>query len=357
MKVSKTTIFLTIFLPVQYFLVQFLSQQPNWIEVYFSNGFFPIISKILRSLLGWIPFSFGDVIGFLLLFLFLKNCYQLVKSKCKNLVPKLLTFIAYVSVIYFCFYAFWGLNYFRKPLAEKLDLQLSNYTTEQLYKTTDTIVSLLNNSHLTITKNDTVKVVIPYSINDIYHLAPQGFAELSKTYPEFMYSSSSIKNSLVSLFHAYNSTSGYLNPITGEAHVNYLIPKNGVPTTTCHEMAHQIGWAAENDANFIGFLTAIKNKNLYFKYAGYRMAYQYCIGELNERDNVLAKTLKEKVNKGVYKDYHDSYLFWKSYENPIEPYIKKGYNAYLKANNQVNGINSYNYVVDLLIAYFEKTKH
>ncbi|MDG1040547.1 MAG: DUF3810 family protein, partial [Polaribacter sp.] len=36
---------------------------------------------------------------------------------------------------------------------------------------------------------------------------------------------------------------------------------------------------------------------------------------------------------------------------PIEPLIKKGYNSYLKANNQANGIASYNYVVDLIISY------
>ncbi len=357
MKISKKAIFLAILLPIQYFLVQFLSQKPVWIEKYYSTIIFPFISKALRILLGWIPFSFGDVLGFILLFLLLKSLYQLFRTKFKNFLSKLITFIAYLSVIYFCFYTFWGFNYFREPLAKKLDLQQSNYTTEQLSKTTDKIVSLLNNSHFDITKNDSLKVTLPYSINEIYDLAPDGFNEVAKTYPEFEYSFPSIKSSIVSTFQSYNGTSGYINPITGEAQVNSLIPKTGYPATTCHEMAHQIGWAAENDANFIGFLTCINNKDLYFKYAGYRMAYQYCIRELFKRDKELAKSLKEKVNKGVYKDYKGSYAFWKSYENPIEPYFKKGYNSYLKANNQTKGISSYSYVVDLLIAYFEKHQH
>ena len=38
----------------------------------------------------------------------------------------------------------------------------------------------------------------------------------------------------------------------------------------------------------------------------------------------------------------------------IEPYFKKGYNSYLKANNQTKGIKSYSYVVDLLIAYYKQ---
>ena len=43
---------------------------------------------------------------------------------------------------------------------------------------------------------------------------------------------------------------------SGEAQVNDRIPKTGYPTTTCHEMAHQIGFAAENEANFVGLFSS-----------------------------------------------------------------------------------------------------
>ena len=48
--------------------------------------------------------------------------------------------------------------------------------------------------------------------------------------------------------------SGYLNPFTNEAQVDILIPKYQLPTTASHEVAHQLGYAAENEANFIGIL-------------------------------------------------------------------------------------------------------
>ena len=60
------------------------------------------------------------------------------------------------------------------------------------------------------------------------------------------------------------------------------------------------------------------------------------------------------VNVGILKDFKESYDFWEQYQNPFEPFIKKGYDAYLKANNQQKGVASYNYVVDLLISYFEE---
>ncbi|TDQ25689.1 DUF3810 domain-containing protein [Tenacibaculum caenipelagi] len=354
MQHQKKYLFIALMLPFQVILVKLLGQNPQWIEHYYSNGIYLYISRFFRFVLGWIPFSFGDSLGFFFLFIFMKSLLQLTKSRFKNFLPKLVKFMAILSIIYFCFYAFWGLNYFREPLAKNLELEQATYTTEELVSTTKLIINELNNIHLEITKNDSVQIVIPYSQKEIYKLAPNGFKKLSEIYPQLNYQTTSIKSSLVSLFQSYNGTSGYLNPITGEAQVNSRIPKTSFPSTTCHEMAHQIGWAAENDANFVGFLASIANDDLYFKYSGYRMAYNYCIGQVYKRDKELGKQLKKTVHKGIYKDYKASYLHWKQFKNPIEPYLKKGYNSYLKANNQSNGIQSYSYVVDLLIAYFKK---
>lgn len=354
MKYNKKYLFLSVLLPFQVVFVQFLSKKPHFIEQYYSNGIYPFVSKTLRLVLGWLPFSFGDALGIFLLIIFIKVIVQLIKNKFKNMVSQLLKFTAILSVIYFCFYFFWGLNYFREPLAKNLHLTQSKYTTEQLITTSKKVIEKLNNYHFLITKNDTVKVEVPYTNKEIYQKSLNGYDNLAKIYPQFVYEIPSVKNSLISLLHSYGGTSGYINPLTNEAQVNSLIPKTGMPVTTCHEISHQIGWSAENDANFIGFLTSIYNEDVYFKYSGYRMAFIYCLRELRKRDKNLYKKLWKTVNKGIAKDFNASYEHWKQYENPIEPYIKKGYNSYLKANNQAKGIDSYSYVVDLLIAYFEQ---
>lgn len=354
MSSNKKYIFIALTLPIQIIIVQILRQNPSWVERYYSTGLYPYISSFFRIVFGWIPFSFGDLLGLLLIFLILKSVFKLIKNRFKNITSKVLKFIAFLSIIYGCFYTFWGVNYFREPLAKNLGLQQSNYTTDELIFTTQKIVAELNSTHIQITKNDTVEVIIPYSQKEMYQLAPNGFTNLSKTYPQLNYKIASVKSSVVSLFQSYNGTAGYINPITGEAQVNYMIPKTGYPATTCHEMAHQLGWAAENDANFVGFLASAANNDIYFKYSAYRMAYNYCIGQVYKRDKQLGKEIAQTVNKGIYKDFSASNLHWKQFKNPIEPYFKKGYNSYLKANNQSKGIQSYNYVVDLLIAYFKK---
>jgi hypothetical protein len=353
MKWNKKHIFLLVLLPVQILLIKLASKNPEFIERYYSNGVYPYISSFLRFFLGWIPFSVGDLLLVFGIFSLFRFLYLLIRTRFKNLVPKLIHSGAVISVIYFLFYFLWGLNYYRAPLAKTLDYKNQNYTTVQLQHVTETIIEKLNNIQYTLTTNDTLKVANPYSQKDMYAIAIEGYKNLSNDFPQLNYEYPSVKSSLISFLQTYNHTSGYLNPLTGEAQVNDKIPKTSYPTTTCHEMAHQIGFAAENEANFIGFLAANYNDDPYFKYASYRMAFGYCISELRKRDANLSKKLWERVNYGIVKDFKESYDFWQRYKNPFEPIIKKGYNAYLKANNQDKGIKSYNYVVDLLICYFE----
>ncbi|MCB0475915.1 MAG: DUF3810 family protein, partial [Flavobacteriaceae bacterium] len=53
-------------------------------------------------------------------------------------------------------------------------------------------------------------------------------------------------------------------------------------------------------------------------------------------------------------NYNEAEAFWDTYDNPLEPLFKLSYNSFLKANNQAKGMESYNYVVALLVNYFEK---
>ena len=146
--------------------------------------------------------------------------------------------------------------------------------------------------------------------------------------------------------------SGYLNPFTNEAHVDGLIPTYNFPTTACHEVAHQLGYAAENEANFIGSLAAIHNEDIYFQYSGYTFALRYCLAELFRRDQELYNTILPSINKGILRNYEEARIFWMAYENPLEPVFKKTFDSFLKANNQSAGMKSYNYAVALLVNYY-----
>lgn len=353
MKLQKRNLYLTLFLGIQILLMRWIESNPSFVEAYYSTGIYPYISSLFRILLGWIPFSIGDLLIFFFIFYCLRFIYRLFKTRFKGFLNKVFGITAFASVIYFCFYLLWGLNYYRKPLSKNLGYETTKYSNEQLIDLSNHLISKLNETQILITQSDTLKVENPYSQKEMYALARNGYDELAKDLPQFTYKYGTAKSSLMSLFQSYNGTSGYLNPLTGEAQVNNRVPKTSYPTTTCHEMAHQIGFAAENEANFVGFLAALSNEDIYFKYAAYRMATRYVIFELYKRDSEKYWEVYKTINKGIIKDFRASSAFWKTYENPFEPLMKKGYNVYLKSNKQQNGVNSYNYVVDLLINYYK----
>jgi hypothetical protein len=203
----------------QILIVKWLGSYPSFIESVYSNGLYDFISKGFRYAFGWIPFSVGDIfytIATILIIRFFILEGKTIVKKPKDFFLKVFTFI---SFLYFVFHLFWGMNYYRLPMHEKLNLA-DNYTTVELINFTERLVNKTNEIQFQITKNDTVSVAIPYSKAEIYKMTTSGFDNLSQENPAFSYSPISIKTSLYSLFLTYMGFSGYLNPFTNEGQVN-----------------------------------------------------------------------------------------------------------------------------------------
>jgi len=347
----KTVIALSIF--PQVIVVKLLAKSPEFIERYYSNGFYPFLSKIFRYVFGWLPFSIGDIFytlaGILILrFLILKG--RLFFHETRNFFREV---FVVVSTTYFVFHLFWGLNYYRVPIYKTLELK-DNYTTEELYSFTERLINKSNEIQYQITQNDTVMITIPYSKREIYKKTLNGFKNLAIEMPQMEYSPLSIKSSLYSTMLTYMGYGGYLNPFTHEAQVNGVAFSYKYPTVSCHEQAHQLGYSAENEANFIGYLAAVNNDDIYFKYSAYVYILRYCLGEIRSRDFKKFKELNTTINRGIIKNYIKVANFWSKYENKAEPAFKNTFNTFLKANNQSEGIKSYDHVVALLVNYYKE---
>jgi effector-binding domain-containing protein len=150
---------------------------------------------------------------------------------------------------------------------------------------------------------------------------------------------------------------GYLNPLTNEAQVNDQILIYKIPTTASHEIGHQLGFAKENEANFIACLATMNHPDPYFRYSGFTFALRYCLNELYVRDRPQAEKLLKTINPGILENYKEVREFWASHKNPIEPLFQYTYSGYLKANKQPEGMKSYSYVVALLVNYFDDVKN
>lgn len=339
-------------LPLQIVAVAILKHFPQFVETYYSNGLYPILSQAERLGLGWLPFSFGDILYALLVIFLIRWLIIRFKTRFRKPLAWSLEAFATLSVIYACFNLFWGFNYYRLPMHKALNIE-DDYTTEELIDLTNRLIERSNELQFQLVRNDSQKVDFPFKNYEIRKLAMEGYDHLSKQFPKLTYRSRSVKPSLFSIPLTYMGFNGYLNPITNEAQVNNRIPKFKLPSTTSHEIGHQIGFAKENEANFMACLATMNHPNVYFRYAGYTFALQYCLGEIYVEDPCEFENILSTLNPGVRKNYQEVRDFWIAHENPLKPFFKLFYSGYLKANNQPKGIESYNYVVALLVNYYQ----
>ncbi|WP_435413465.1 DUF3810 domain-containing protein [Psychroserpens mesophilus] len=334
----------------QILLLKVLANYPAFVESVYSHGLYIYISRGMRYVFGWLPVSVGDLLYTLLGLYVIRWLIINRKRITKDTKHWFLDVLSAISIGYFAFHMLWAFNYYRLPLHESLNID-KDYTTEELITLTDQIILKVNDIHLSITENDSVKVEMPFSKSELLKMIPDGYDQLSKTFPYLEYHPRSIKKSIYSLPLTYMGFSGYLNPFTNEAQVDGLIPSYKFPTTGSHEVAHQLGYAAENEANFIGSMAAMNHPNIYFQYSGHAFALRHCLNEIYRRDPDMYETFFLKLNKGVLKNYQEVRDFWDGYENITEPLFKETYNNFLKANNQSDGMESYSYVVALLVNY------
>jgi hypothetical protein len=337
--------------------VRFASTQSIWIEENFSTNIYPMVSRIQRAILGWIPFSLGDIFyGFLVVVILFKTG-QLIKAIFKKKVNRqfllsgLRQLIFFYLFVYVFFYGLWGLNYNRQGITYQLGLEIKPYTQADIDTVTIILHQRLNSFATTVNEKQRD------SFNRkklLFEKAAEAYLFASEKYSFLDYTPQSLKPSLFSYLGNYFGFQGYYNPFSGEGQVNTMIPRTLEPFVTVHEIAHQIGYAKENEANFVAFIACRNYPSVVYRYSMYFDMYRYAIRELHSRDSMLAKKYQEGLHPQVKKDYKELKDFFMRNKNPIEPIIMNLYGSYLKANHQPEGKKTYNQVVAFLIAYYKK---
>ncbi len=153
----------------------------------------------------------------------------------------------------------------------------------------------------------------------------------------------------------YIGTSGYYNPFTSEAQMNYQMPVFDRPVTACHEMSHQMGYGAEDEANFVGYLAGIGSQDRLLRYSAYHLAVDEFMHALRYRDSSASKELRPRISVAVHEDFKAEREYWLAYQGKAGILSSIFYDKFLKANNQPRGLNTYNRMVLLVMALEEKS--
>lgn len=337
-------------------LIKIFSWNKNRVEVFYSSGFYFSFSKILRFLFGWIPFSLGDILYFIagvwILWKITRNFILLFKKKAtkKAALKKCLKLLVVFAFIYIVFNIFWGINYDRKGIAYQLDLKQLPYDTSDLKLIQQILLQKVNAAKTVVMKNHGV---FP-STKVLIKRAEKVYDEAQKIYPFLEYKNLSVKGSFYGIPGDYLGFTGYYNPLTGEAQINTTVPEFMQPYIATHEMAHQLGYAKENEANFVGYLAAVNSQDTLFHYSTYFDLFIYTNREVFYFDSACSRKALQQLIPAVKNDIRDLQKFDLAHQSFLEPAINWIYGNYLKLNNQPKGLHSYNAVVGMLIAYYKK---
>lgn len=330
-------------------LIKLVSFYPDIIEKYYALGFYPFIGRIFRWLTGWIPFSVGDVLYLIAILLILKELMDWARWLKKRqehrfLSRKWLLYLNTTLTIYLIFNIFWGLNYNRKNIGTCFQLDRDAGTDSLLQQLSIELRDKTNQSR---------PKVFHLSQNYLKQVA-YGYTKLSAQYPFLQPAPISLKPSLFGFLGNYMGYSGYFNPFTGEGQINTSIPAFMIPFVASHEMGHQLGFAKEYEASFVGHLAARASGDQTLQYSSYLNMYLSANRELRNIDSIAAKNIWKGLKPEVQKDIQQYRLFLQRYDSPIGLWVDAFYTRYLHLNEQPAGMRSYNLVVVWLMAWKKK---
>lgn len=324
-------------------LIFLIELSPYIVLKYYSSGIYPILSSCLRWISSLFPFAIGDIIYVSLIIFAIRQFFLLFKKR-KSLrrADRLIIPIKGVNVIlilYISFKILWGLNYARPSISSQLAIRNDKYTVQELLQLSNFFIDRLNSLQ---TKVDTKHT---YSLKEIKEKAVLSYQKMQLNNEFFTYKNASFKPAISSWLISKTGIEGYYNPVSGEANLNTLLPVWVSPFVACHEISHQLGVAREDEANLVGYLTAVNSDDVNFQYSANYHMLRYLLVEVRLKSPENYEALYKRIAPGILANFKAESEFWRTYNSQMSSYMNMAFDKFLKFNNQQRGIDSYQDIV------------
>lgn len=313
----------------------------------FFERFFEIQKKVHQLIFAWIPFSAGDVL-YILLGAFL--LYHVVRCFSKQARKSaLLKIFVSVNIFYFIYQIFWGMLYFQTPIIKKLPSQKEPtlgkakiLALQYLQKCKDTrkLTQEDKNGIFIITNLKSVQEEILYRQT----LLPKNISNKKAS------GINSFKPSIFKNIMSFTGILGYYNPFTAESQFNSQLPNTLIPFTSAHESSHQLGFAREQEANFVGYLIGINSKNPELRYSTEYFTLKSLLNYIVDKDPEFVKSVLRNYSPEMKKDRAYEKVFILKHQGLLDDFFGFTNNIFLKSNQQEGSV-TYSYFINLLLNY------
>ncbi|PWN63103.1 DUF3810 domain-containing protein [Chryseobacterium phosphatilyticum] len=328
------------------FLLFYLFSKSAFMISFFEK-FFEFQKRFHQVLLSWIPFSVGDLIYIILgggLFYHIISLFK--KEKRNNSILKILIIL---NAFYFIYQIFWGMLYFQTPIIKKLSSQ-EKPETEKAKKLA---LRYLERCKITRQSVHEDKQGI-FIITDLKSVQQEILLQQTKL-PRYISDKKTsgilnIKPSLFKYIMSFTGILGYYNPFTAEAQYNSELPPTFIPFTTAHESSHQLGFAREQEANFVGYLIGINSGNMDLRYSTEYFTLKSLLRFIVEDDPEFVQSVLNNYSIAMKKDRAYEKKFALTHQGWLDDFFGYTNNLFLKTNQQEGSV-TYSYFIDLLLNY------
>lgn len=339
--------------------LQRLADRVPAVGEFHASRVFPILSWPVRFLSSLVPFSLAELLAVLalpatlvLLALWIRRIVR-SRPRWRPLVTGLRSLVLAGSCALLAFMLFHGINYARLPLADSADLSVRERSADELLAASLWLAEGVRREADLVRTGPDGAMRLSGDIQATLKEAAQGYDAVSADFPGLSGPWIRPKGVLLSHYWSYTGITGMYFPFTIEANVNIDVPDWSIPVTTLHEIAHTRGFAREDEANFLAFLTAIHHPSADFRYSGYLFAFVNCANALYGIDADRGREAYDALPATAFADLSRNAAYWKQFEGPVRETSTKVNDAYLQANLQEDGVRSYGRMVDLVLAYRE----
>ncbi|MFM2233068.1 MAG: hypothetical protein RJB31_1769 [Bacteroidota bacterium] len=314
------------------------------VEQWYAQGVYPYVSGLLQFSLGWIPFSVGDLLYCVVIVWAAYRIWRfasIVRAQgFKNwwkgygqLLGHFLKFLTVFAWVWILFHMLWGFNYYRKSIPDQFGFVDERPSPQELHQFTQYLL------------NETNRYAIELKASPLDISAHGNCSTVINQHP---------KASLFGVIGNYMGYGGYYNPFTGEAQINAHMPAFMLPFIAVHEKAHQLGYAKESEANFMGYLAAMQSADSCLIYSANLEMFIYANNALSRSDSVAARNNFKALSPIAIKDLKNYRAFVKKYQGPIDEFTTWFYTKFLRLNNQPEGMYSYNRGMVYVMRYLNK---
>ena len=339
---------------------------PDAVSEYFSFGLFQYIGECLRTISGATNIPLGEYIYLLLVIILviklIESLYVLKnKFNLHSFWPDLLNFgkklLMRLVQLYVVFMLLWGLNYRKSSPAQSFQISIdTSYSEVQLDSLSLQLIDQLNLTRQKLPDS----VIDKLNYKQVFDHTLREYKQIQNSYPFLHLEKPVLKKAHFPTWGDYIGYLAFYQPITGEAIIRADVPLLTLPFTSCHELAHQMGYASEAEANFIAFVVASKTSDPVFKYSMLLQLFTY---SQSEHLSLIVKTgnfdkWKTIVNRNktlldakVIEDRKKIKEFFIQRQHLLLPASTSLYDQFLQWNKQVKGIKSYDEVLLWVLAY------